>query len=75
MSLTVRDHMVIHLAATPYKYPAVRETHAREQLGYGPAAFWQRLNWLLEDERAEREYPSEVRRLVRLREKRAEART
>lgn len=65
--LTIRDHMTLQLAAAQYRYPAVRETHAAEQLGYTPVRFWQRLNWLLDQPAALVAYPSDVRRLQRLR--------
>lgn len=55
------DRAVLELAVTPYRYPAVRETHATTR-------FWARVNALLEDPVAEREMAAEVRRLRRLRD-------
>lgn len=68
MALSTRDHMVITIAATPYRYQGAREADALELTGYSAWRFWQRVNWLLEQADAERERPVEVRRLRRLRE-------
>lgn len=64
--LTVRDHMTLQLAAKPYRYPAVRATHAREQLGYSETQFWQRVTYLVDQPAAERAHPAIVRRFRRL---------
>lgn len=75
MSLPIRDRMTLELAGTPYRYMAIRETHARERLGLDPVTFWARVNMLIDDPRAEAEMPGVVRRLRRLRERRAQVRT
>lgn len=68
--LTVRDRMTLRLATTPFKYAAARDSRARDELGYSPTRFHQRVAWLIDQPDAEREFPSEVRRLRRLREAR-----
>lgn len=73
--VTDDDRTTITLAATPYTYPAVRETHAHEQLGLDPARFWARVNWLIDQPHALEQMPTEVRRLIRLRAARAAGRT
>lgn len=72
--MTVRDHMTIRLAATPYRYPAARETDARHELGMSPVAFHRHVNALLDDPDALAAMPSEVGRLRRLRDRRRAAR-
>lgn len=73
-AVNVREHMALRLAVTPYKFPAVRESHALDQLGMMPTRFWQYVGALIERADVEAEYPAEVRRLRRLREARAGAR-
>jgi len=75
MSLTAADRTALELAGATYKYAAVRESHAREQLGLGPVEFWQRVNALLDDPAAEAELPLVVRRLRRMRSARRDARS
>ena len=72
--LTIREHMALTLAATPYRYAAIRETHAREQLGMDAVRFWQVVGGLLERVDAEAERPVEVRRLRRVAQRRRVAR-
>jgi hypothetical protein len=74
MALSTRDHMVITIAATPYRYQGAREADALELTGYSAWRFLQRVNWLLDQAEAERERPVEVRRLRRVRERRQAAR-
>lgn len=73
--LTVRDHMTITLAATRFRYPAVRENRALDELGYKPTTFWARVDYLLDQPDALREHPQVVHRLRRLRDARARQRT
>lgn len=68
------DRQLIALAATPYRYPAVRETHALERFGLTPTRFWARVNRLIDEPEVEREIPGVVRRLRRLRELRRQER-
>ena len=75
VSLSDADRTALELAGATYKYPAVRETHAREQLGLGPVEFWARVNALLDDPAAEAELPLVVRRLRRMRAARRDVRT
>ena len=42
MALSVRDHLVITIAATPYRYQGAREADALELTGYSAWRFWQR---------------------------------
>lgn len=72
--MTVRERMALTLAATPYRYPAMRERRALEDLGMSPTRFAQVVGALLDRADAEAEMPREVRRLRRLREARARAR-
>lgn len=74
MTLSVRDHMSIRLAAATYRYPAKRESDVLEQLGMTPATFWRHVNVLIDRPEALAAYPSEVRRLQRLRDRRRQAR-
>ena len=64
--MTVRDHMLLTLAASRYAYPAVRDRHISEQVGLSPVRAYQRLVWLLGQREAEGARPVEVRRLRRL---------
>lgn len=73
--LTVRDHMALTLATTPYRYPGARAADMLELCGYSETRFWARVNHLLDQPAAEVERPAEVRRLRRLRERRQRART
>lgn len=73
--MTVREHMALRLAATPYKHPAIRATHARELLGYNEIQLWAVVTSLLERADAEASHPVEVRRLRRISQRRAEARS
>lgn len=75
MSLSDTDRTALELAGATYKYPAVRESHAREQLDLSPAAFWQKVNALLDEPAAEAEMPLVVRRLRRMRAARRDARS
>lgn len=73
--MTEHDRIALTLAATPYRYAAVRETHAREQLGLTATRYWALVNRLLDDPEAEAAMPVEVRQLRRLRDARRTARS
>lgn len=73
--MTVREHMALRLAATTYAHPAVRETHALELVGLTPTSFWAMVNRILDDPESERTYPTDVRRLRRLRDARRRQRS
>lgn len=73
--LTVRDHMTLRLAFTPYSYPGARETDALELLGLSPTLFHRRVLVLLDRSEALAAYPTDVRRLQRLRAGRRRARS
>ena len=69
-----RDLRIIELAATPFRYPALREEQAMVEFDLTPTRFWARVNALLDDPRMEAALPTEVRRLRRLRDARRGAR-
>lgn len=68
--MTIREHMALQLAATPYRHPARREADALELTGWTPTTFWAAVGRALDDPQALREMPSDVLRLRRLREAR-----
>lgn len=73
--LTVRDHMALRLAATPYRrHPARRESDVHEQLGWSATVFWAHVNALIDHSDAIAAYPLETARLRRLRDRRRRAR-
>ena len=74
MSLSVRDHMTLRLAAAPYKYPGARESDVLDQLGWSMPIYTRHLNRLLDDPEALAAYPQQVRRLQRMRDRRRRAR-
>lgn len=74
MSLSVRDHMTLRLAAAHYRYPGARESDAFELLGLSPTLFHRHVNELLDDPEALAALPMEVRRLRRVRDARRRAR-
>lgn len=74
MPLTVREHTILRLAATPYRYPTRREADVHEQLGMSPTVFWAAVHRLLDRPDALAAYPLEVTRLRRLRDRRRMAR-
>ena len=73
--LSVREHMVLRLAATPYRSPGRRLDDALELVGLRPTPFWAAVDRLLDRPDALAAYPLEVGRLRRLRERRANARS
>lgn len=68
--MTVREHMILQLAAVRYRHPAVRDTHALELVGLQPTSFSAAVGRLLERPDVLAAYPTEVRRLLRLRDAR-----
>lgn len=72
--MTVREHMALTLAATPYRYPARREEAALHTLNMTPPRFWQVVDALLDRPDVEATYPQAVNRLKRLRDQRRRAR-
>ena len=72
--MTDAEHIAIQLAAATYAHPAVRETHALEQLGMTPTRFWQHVHALIDRPDVLATYPTEVRRLQRLRDARRQQR-
>jgi hypothetical protein len=68
--MTDTERAALALAATHYRYPAVRDAHALEQLGVTPVRFAQVVDALLDRPDALAAMPSEVNRLRRLRDAR-----
>lgn len=73
--MTVREHMILQLAAAPYRFPARREADAMELVGLRPTSFWAATGRLLERPDVLAAYPAEVRRLQRLRDARRRQRS
>lgn len=73
--LHVRDHQCLTIATRHYPHHGMRVDAMHELAGLTPTRFWARINRLLADPDAERERPTEIRRLRRILERRAAART
>lgn len=67
--------MTLQIAGATYRYPAQREEDYARHVGHTPARAWQIVGALLDRADAEAEMPAVVRRLRRIRERRAAART
>lgn len=74
MALTPEERLALELAATPYRYPAVREARALDELGLTPPSYWLLVDQLLDRPDALAAMPSAVKRLRRIRAARAAAR-
>ena len=72
--MTDDERAVIELAAAAFRYPAVREARALEQLGLTPTKFWAQVNHLIDRPDVVAEMPMEAARLRRLRDRRREVR-
>lgn len=68
--LTDLEKQMLDLAGEHYKYPAVREQHARERFGVTATQYWQVVNRLI-DSREAVEYAPRVVLELRARRKRA----
>lgn len=68
------ERLALELAATPYRYPAIRESRVRDELGLTPTAYWLVVDRLLDRPDALEAMPAAVARLRRVREARAAAR-
>lgn len=75
MTISVRDHMAIRLAAAHYRHPGRRDADVHHELGMSPVLFWRHVNALLDRPNALAAHPLEVRRLIRLRDRRRQARS
>lgn len=75
MTLTVADHMTLRLAAAPYRYPAARESDVHHHLGMTAPVFWRHVDRLLDRPEVLAAYPTDVRRLQRIRASRRRARS
>ena len=73
--MTDDERTAITLAAAHYRYAAIRETRALEQLGMPASRYWQFVDSLIDRADVVAEMPVEVNRLRRLREARAKARS
>jgi hypothetical protein len=73
--LSVRDKMTLDLAGRRFKYPGAKEAAIRETFNESTTKFYQRLSVLLEDPAALAYDAQTVNRLVRLRDRRREARS
>lgn len=67
--LTDHELQLLHLAGAPLHLPGQREHAIHEQLALTPTQFWQRVNALLDDERALAHDPALIYRLRRVRER------
>lgn len=72
--LTVREHAALQIADRLYLSAGLRDQAIKWELGWTPTRYWMVVDGLLERVEAEREYPVLVKRLRRLRERRAAAR-
>lgn len=68
--MTDDERTAIRLAAAHYRYPAVRDQHALEQLGLSATRYWALVNRLIDRPDVEAEMPMETHRLRRLRDQR-----
>lgn len=73
--MTIRERMILTIAAATYTHPGRRDTDYHELVGHTPARAWQIVAALLQRPDAEAEMPAVVRRLRRLQEAREKART
>ena len=74
MALSDHERVALELAATPYRYPAIRETRALDELGLTPTSYWALVDTLLDRPDALEAMPAAVARLRRMRQKRRSAR-
>lgn len=68
--LGVRDHMMLQLEDTWWKYAGAKETVIRERFGMSSTRYYQAVNVLIDRPEALTAYPLLVRRLRRLRDER-----
>lgn len=73
--LSVRDHMMLDLEGSWWKYAGAKDTAIRERFSMTSTRYYVTLNALIERPEAEAAYPMVVRRLRRLREARRAHRT
>lgn len=74
MSLSVREHQALTIAATRYSSAGRKVTAMLEETGWTEPTFYLVVDQLLDRPDALAERPAEVRRLRRLRDARATAR-
>lgn len=72
--MSVREHIVLRLAASTYRYPARREEDALHMVGLTPTRFWAAVHRLIDRADVAAHYPREVARIRHLRDARAAAR-
>lgn len=73
--LTDQDRAILDFEGQWFRWAGAKETAVRETFGMNYSAYYQRLNWLLEQPAALAYAPMTVRRLCRLRDERRAART
>jgi hypothetical protein len=73
--LTVREHMILELEGSWWKYPGAKESAILETVGMRLTRYHQVLGALLERPEAQAAYPMTVRRLRSLAARRREQRT
>ncbi|AUH41401.1 DUF3263 domain-containing protein [Streptomyces sp. CMB-StM0423] len=73
-TLTERDLAVLALEKRAWPGPGAKERAIRERLGLSPTRYYQVLNALLDDPRAQEYDPVTVNRLRRVRQARRDAR-
>lgn len=69
-AVTDDERAVIELAAASFRYPAVREARALEELGLTPTKFWALVHHLIDRPDVVAAMPVETARLRRLRDRR-----
>lgn len=74
-SLTDTDKAMLDLAGTHYRYPAMREQHARERFGITATQYWQAVNQLINTRAALEHNPRLVLELRARRLRSAQGRT
>ena len=65
--LTDREHEMLQLETSWWKYAGAKEARVLEQFGVSSTRYYQELNALMDRPEALAEYPMTVRRLQRLR--------
>lgn len=73
--LTDREHMMLELEGSWWKYAGAKDSHVRERFGVSPVRYYQELNALIDRPEAMAAHPMIVRRLQRLRQARRRQRS
>lgn len=75
MELTDRDHQILDFEGQWFKHAGAKEAQIRDRFDMSPTIYYQVLNALLDEPCAMADHPMTVRRLLRLRAARRDART